>query len=197
MLCTQVGGKQHGTDPSPVYLPSPGAIAFELGPNIVPLMGLAAGPDPRQVSPASHSENWVAFPGRQHRPVKGMTFREARAVPQFGDFAGLGSSAAIRSNYGTSHERYDYTRGLPCRAGSTICARDVTSNEPRVSRTCGTISVATPATRVRRTRRVQALIARGRRSRRRQAHRRVAQPVRGDRGNVDTAYDVIAILIAR
>jgi hypothetical protein len=48
----------------------------------VPLLQLAAGPDPRQVTTVRHSKNTAAFPGRQDGPVKGMAFREGPAVPE-------------------------------------------------------------------------------------------------------------------
>jgi hypothetical protein len=51
-------------------------------PKMVDLMGLALGPERPQLAAARHSENWYDFSGRQDGPVKGMTFREARAVPE-------------------------------------------------------------------------------------------------------------------
>jgi hypothetical protein len=70
----------------------------------IPLLGLAAGPDLLQFAAARHSENTLGFSGRQDGPVKGMAFREAGAVPEFGglmtipmrdDFPGI--SVACRS----------------------------------------------------------------------------------------------------
>jgi len=58
-------------------------------------MGLTAGPERPQLAPADHSENSAAYPGREHGSVKGMSSRHS------------GSSAAIRSNYGTTQKRYD------------------------------------------------------------------------------------------
>ena len=51
-------------------------------PKMVHLLRLAEGSDPSQVTAASHSENWYELSGRQNGPVKGMAFREARAVPE-------------------------------------------------------------------------------------------------------------------
>jgi hypothetical protein len=51
---------------------------------MVPLLRLAAGPNPPQGTAAHHSENWYDFSGRSDGPVKGMTSRDSAAVPQFG-----------------------------------------------------------------------------------------------------------------
>jgi hypothetical protein len=45
-------------------------------------MLLAAWPERPQLAAAHHSENWYDFSGREVGPVKGMAFREARAVPE-------------------------------------------------------------------------------------------------------------------
>ena len=47
---------------------------------MVALMGLLAGPSPARCTVARHSENSYDFSGLQNGPVKGMAFREARAV---------------------------------------------------------------------------------------------------------------------
>jgi hypothetical protein len=56
---------------------------------MVPLPGFAAGPERPQLVAARHSEKTDDFSGLQNGPVKGMTFREARAVPELGRFFGV------------------------------------------------------------------------------------------------------------
>ena len=51
-------------------------------PEMVPLLRLAAGPDRRELAAAHHSENTPGFSALSDCPVKGMAFRESRAVPE-------------------------------------------------------------------------------------------------------------------
>ncbi len=59
----------------------------------VRLMTLASGRECPQSAAAKRSEKSDAFPRWQTGPFKGMAFREARAVPQFGRFSGVPRSA--------------------------------------------------------------------------------------------------------
>ena len=61
----------------------------ERGAKNLDLMGLAAGPERPQSAAARHSENTYDLTALSDGPVKGMTFREARAVPEFGGLFGL------------------------------------------------------------------------------------------------------------
>jgi hypothetical protein len=66
------------------------AILVGWPPNLVPqtvrLLRLASEQERPQLAAARHSENWYDFSGREVGPAKGMAFREARAVPEFGGF---------------------------------------------------------------------------------------------------------------
>jgi hypothetical protein len=54
-------------------------------PDIVRLMGLAAGPERRNLAAARHSENTDDFSGGENGPVNGLSFRHS------GSGAGIGS----------------------------------------------------------------------------------------------------------
>jgi hypothetical protein len=55
---------------------------IELRPNNGSVAAVRSGPKRPQLPAAHHSENWYDFPSRQDSTVKGMAFREARAVPE-------------------------------------------------------------------------------------------------------------------
>ena len=64
--------------------PLPRGGWIELPPENGSFAAARRGPERLQLAAAHHSENRYEFSGLQDGPVKGMTFREARAVPEYG-----------------------------------------------------------------------------------------------------------------
>jgi hypothetical protein len=83
---------------------------------MVPLLRLAAGPNPPQGTAAHHSENWYDFSGRSDGPVKGMTSRDSAAVPQFGRFL----RAPRTHDLMTRNRRFRFDGGLTGMARKTV-----------------------------------------------------------------------------